>query len=313
MMSGLATQVQVMRALRELVPGVRPGELSRDGRVLRWVEAGAGQPAVVLDAALGEPGTLAWAGVLPEVAQHTRAIAYDRAGLGTSDPVSPPALDTELADLAAVAAQAGGGCILVGHSWGALLAQLVTLQQPDLVAGLVLVDPADETYWESLPAQVHLDNQQSWAVLEDSHAKGEHAPMITGVFGDFARQLTDGSNLQALIQDAYLASYASRSQIEMVRLENQLLTSSTPAITAIRRATSLPDIPLVVFSATKTVEGTPAEDRERWTRLNGELAATVPDSRHVVLADTSHAVNQEQPHAIAEAITGMIDLLRSRD
>jgi hypothetical protein len=32
-----------------------------------------------------------------------------------------------------------------------------------------------------------------------------------------------------------------------------------------------------------------------------------------VLADTSHAVNQEQPHAIAEAITGMIDLLRSRD
>ena len=59
-----------------------------------------------------------------------------------------------------------------------------------------------------------------------------------------------------------------------------------------------------------TVEGTPAEDRERWTRMNGELAASVPGGRHIVLADTSHAVNQEQPHAIAEAINSMIDLLR---
>jgi pimeloyl-ACP methyl ester carboxylesterase len=314
-MSGLVTQAQVMSALRELVPGVTPGELSRDGRVLRWVEAGTGQPAVVLDAALGEPGTLAWAGVVPEVARSTRAIAYDRAGLGTSDPVSPPTLETEVADLAAIAAraraQAGGSCVLVGHSWGGLLALLVALQHPGLIAGLILVDPADETYWESLPAQVHLDNQQSWTILEEQQAKGEHAPMITGVFGDFARQLASSPQVQALVQDAYVASYGSRSQVEMVRLENQLLTSSTPAISAIRRTTALPDIPLVVFSATQTVTGTPPEDRERWTRLNGELAASVPRGRHVVLADTSHAVNQEQPHAIAESIIAMIDQLRT--
>lgn len=308
-MSGLDTQAQVIRALSELVPGVTTGEMPRDGRMLRWVEAGAGQPTVVLDAALGEPGTLAWAGVMPEVAQRTRVIAYDRAGIGTSDPASSLTLETEVADLAAIATQAGG-CVLVGHSWGGLLAQLVALRMPGLVAGLILVDPADEVYWKTLPAQVHLDNQQSWAILEEQHAKGEHAPMITGVFGDFARQLSSSAEVQALIGDAYLASYSSRSQIEMVRLENQLLTSSTPAISAIRQAAALPDIPIVVFSATTTVAGTPAEDRQRWTRMNGELAASVRGGRHVVLADTSHAVNQEQPHAIAEAINSMIDLLR---
>src|SRR6266849_69066 len=52
----------VVQALSELMPGgVRRGELLRDNRTLRWVEAGSGSPAVVFDAALGEPGALAWA------------------------------------------------------------------------------------------------------------------------------------------------------------------------------------------------------------------------------------------------------------
>jgi hypothetical protein len=50
----------VVRVLSRLVDGgVRRGELGRDGRALRWAEAGSGVPAVVLDAALGEPGSLA--------------------------------------------------------------------------------------------------------------------------------------------------------------------------------------------------------------------------------------------------------------
>jgi hypothetical protein len=45
---------RVVEVLSGLVDGgVRRGELSRDGRVLRWAEAGSGVPAVVLDAAPG--------------------------------------------------------------------------------------------------------------------------------------------------------------------------------------------------------------------------------------------------------------------
>jgi len=50
----------VLQALGTLMPGaVRRGHLLRDGRALRWVEAGSGSPVVVLDAAAGEPGSLA--------------------------------------------------------------------------------------------------------------------------------------------------------------------------------------------------------------------------------------------------------------
>jgi pimeloyl-ACP methyl ester carboxylesterase len=116
--------------------------------VIRWVESGRGEPVAVLDAAAAEPGSLAWAGVMPLVAARTRVIAYDRAGAGDSDPVAPLSLDGQIGDLTAVLQAAGGGrpVVVAGHSWGGLLAQLVALGHPELVAGLVLADPADENF-----------------------------------------------------------------------------------------------------------------------------------------------------------------------
>jgi pimeloyl-ACP methyl ester carboxylesterase len=49
-------------------------------------------------------------------------IAYDRAGYGASD-AAPVDLDLQLDDLVAVLEVAGPGpCVMVGHSWGGLLA-----------------------------------------------------------------------------------------------------------------------------------------------------------------------------------------------
>jgi pimeloyl-ACP methyl ester carboxylesterase len=54
------------------------------GRVVRRVEAGAGEPAVVLEAGLNN-GAASWQRVMPLLAPHVRVAAYDRAGLGGSD------------------------------------------------------------------------------------------------------------------------------------------------------------------------------------------------------------------------------------
>ncbi|WP_078987537.1 alpha/beta fold hydrolase [Streptomyces sp. XY332] len=72
---------------------------------------------------------------------------YDRAGLGASDPAMPVTIDSEVDDLSALLSHTGNGpCVLVGHSWGAMLAQLVAWADPKLIAGLVLVDPAHEDF-----------------------------------------------------------------------------------------------------------------------------------------------------------------------
>jgi pimeloyl-ACP methyl ester carboxylesterase len=291
-----------MQVLSEFVPGVAAGELSRGGRMLRWVEAGAGSPVVIMDAALGEPGTMAWAAVMPRIAQRSRVIAYDRAGLGLSDPADPLTLDTSVGDLAALAAHAGGGCILVGHSWGGLLAQLVAVQAPDLVAGLVLVDPAEEAYWASLPAETRQQSYDVAAVLLSKYSRGEHGELIRDAFGRFAMLLTQDAGQQARILGAYVALYSRRSQVEAFPAEFRLLDASIPEIHRIRTQGALPDVPVVVLSAT---EGAREDHRKAWTTLHAELAASVPRGRHVILAGTDHAVNQVRPDAVAEAIEGV--------
>jgi pimeloyl-ACP methyl ester carboxylesterase len=267
--------------------------------MLRWVEAGSGNPVVILDAALGEPGTMAWAAVMPRIAGRSRVIAYDRAGLGLSDPVDPLTLDSAIGDLAALCAHAGGKCILVGHSWSGLLAQLVALQAPELVAGLVLVDSAEETYWESLPAEIRQQSYDVGATLLDKHSRGEHEDLIRDAFRRFAQLLTEDPRQQARILDAYVACYSKRSQVEAFPAEFRLLDTSIKEIHRIRTARPLPDIPIVVLSAT---EGASEDHRKAWTNLHAELAASVPRGRHVVVPDCDHAVNQVAPDAVAEAI-----------
>ena len=295
----------VVQALGKLMPGgVRRGQLWRGGRAVRWVEAGSGSPTVVLDAAGGEPGSLAWAGVMPIVAARTRVVAYDRAGIGASDPVWPLALSTQVDDLIAVLRETGNGpSVVAGHSWGGLLAQLVALNHPELIAGLVLVDPADEKFLavprEGLRHGIALGE----AVLEQ-HASGELANTVRETFRPFARYLTGDQQAQALILDAYVSCYAAQSQARMVLAEHRLVIGSLPLIGQSREGRMLPDVPVVVFSATTD---TPRDERETWTAFHADLAASVPNGEHIVLAGTSHAINQERAAEVAEATNRIID------
>jgi len=292
----------VLQALSELVPGVTEGTLSRGGRMLRWVEAGSGNPVVILDAGFGEPGTMAWAAVMPRIAQRSRVIAYDRAGWGLSDPADPLTLDTSVGDLAGLAAHVGGSCVLVGHSWGGLIVQLVALRAPELVAGLVLVDSAEteETYLESLPAEIRQHSHDIAAELADKHSRGEHVDLVRDSFQQFARLLTDDPTQQARILDAYVACYSKKSQVDTYAAEARLIDASKPGIHQIRTASRLPDVPVVVLSATA---GAPEDHhRKAWMKLHAELAASVPRGRHVIVADSDHALNQVAPDAVAEAI-----------
>jgi len=294
----------VLRALSPLMrAGVKRGEVRRGSRVIRWVESGRGEPVVVLDAAAAEPASLAWAGIMPLVAAHTRVVAYDRAGIGDSDPLPALALDAQLGDLTAVIQAAGGGrpVVVAGHSWGGLLAQLAGLSHPELVSGLVLLDPADENYLAAPPGL-----SEGIALGEHVlalHASGQLADTVRETFGPYARRLSGDPQVQELILDAYARSYEKRTQAAMIRDEHQLIAGSLTVIQQ-RRAGQPPlTMPVILFSATT---GQPQPERERYTASHAALIASLPAGQHVVLADTTHAMNQERPAEIAEAIISLL-------
>jgi len=241
---------------------------------------------------------------MPLVAARTRVVAYDRAGIGASDPFWPLELDAQIDDLAAVIQATGNGAsVVAGHSWGGLLAQLAAMKRPELIAGLVLLDPADEKFLatprEGFGQGIALGN----AVLEQ-YVRGDLEDTVRDVFGPFAAHLTDDQQAQAQILDAYAWCYAGLRQARMVLGEHELIRDSLPLIRQIREDRLLPDVPVVVLSATTDTQ---EDERKEWTAFHADLAASVPRGEHIILADTSHAMNQQRPREIAAAINDVVE------
>lgn len=114
------------------------------GRRLRVVRQGpADGPLVLLEC--GAFGCAAdWAVVQQRLADiGLRSLAYDRAGLGHSDPGPVPrdgaAIATDLEALLSAVGEAGP-LVFVGHSMGGLLARVFVGRNRERVLGVVLVD-----------------------------------------------------------------------------------------------------------------------------------------------------------------------------
>ena len=104
-------------------------------------------PTVILEAGGGGSSTI-WSRVQDLLAPRVRTCAYDRAGLGWSEPgPAPRTMRQEIFELKNLleAAKISGPYVLVGHSIGGLLVRLYTAQYNRDVVGIVLVDPTHES------------------------------------------------------------------------------------------------------------------------------------------------------------------------
>ena len=126
------------------------GRVPVDGHAMYYRCEGSGHPTVVLEA--GSPDTSAvWQWVEPALARVTRVCAYDRAGLGRSAPAPRTqhrTARTQVRELHSLLRKARipGPYVLVGHSWGGMLAELFAHDYPDETVGLVLLDPTTFPY-----------------------------------------------------------------------------------------------------------------------------------------------------------------------
>ena len=312
-------------AAREVPP---PGEfIGGCGHRLHVVCHGEGSPAVVLESGVAA-SSLSWARVQPGIAAFARTCAYDRAGLGWSDPASSPRTFARiLDDLRAVVARAGTGpwitlgagsrVILVGHSFGSLVVRGYAARYPDQVAGLVLVDPPTE-WIEAVPERTRLIRRArqasaigellarmgvvraSLALLTGGHPGAPRAFVkLLGrrASGTLERLVGEVRKLPPELYPAVQAHWCQPKCFRAMGEYLRVLDDEAPAIAAIA---TRPDIPVVVISGGHQPPSEIAAHRR--------LAAASPHGRHLVATKSGHWINFDQPDVIVDAVRGLVSL-----
>jgi pimeloyl-ACP methyl ester carboxylesterase len=305
-------------AQRYAAPGMM---IDVDRQRLHVLCAGNGRPTVLFESGIAA-SSLSWARVLREVGTFTRACAYDRAGLGWSDPAKGPrTLARMLGELRGVVANAAtaGPYVLVGHSFGAFLVSAYASQHHDEVAALVLLDPPSE--WH------HITRKQArllWGGIQLSRIGGILArlgvvrlclALLTGgapgvprnfvrIFGPTAARTLERlvGEVRKLPPEVYPVVQALWCQPKCFRAMADHLAALEETAAAAGRITSLPDIPLVIISSGDQSPATIAEHRQ--------LAHLSSQSRHVVAANSRHWIQFDEPDLVVTAIRDVVDRAR---
>jgi pimeloyl-ACP methyl ester carboxylesterase len=294
------------------------------GYRLHVVCAGSGSPTVVFESGIAA-SSLSWTRVLADVAMFTRACAYDRPGLAWSDapdrPRRPRTLARMLAELQGMLANAAiaGPYVLVGHSFGALLACAYASQHPDDIAGLVLLDPPSE--WHQVTrAQARL----LWGGVQLSRIGGILArlgvvraclALLTGgapgvprnfvrIFGPTAARTLERlvGEVRKLPSDVHPIVQALWCQPKCFRAMADHLSALEETAAVVAGTTCVPDIPLVIISSGDQPSETIARHRE--------LARLSPQNRHVVATKSGHWIQFDEPELVVTTIRDMVDRFR---
>jgi pimeloyl-ACP methyl ester carboxylesterase len=297
-----------VRASRESPP---PGRLvDVEGHRMHITCAGGGTPAVVIIPGLGETSS-DWEAVHRALASHTTACAYDRPGLGWSEPAPGRPTAAGMAhDLRSLLnlAEITPPFVLVGHSLGGLLARMFTSLYPGEVCGVVLIDSSHPQQARRLPRIRLLD-----------HRGGK----LAGVALDYAHSV--GSNVMRLSLRPK-ESAGKRVASRLFPHGRRAGTKELFAFAAISRATTkaarhLGDLPLAVITSSERDPNLPAGSRAQrarsrfypvWAQLQDELADLSTSSTHVIAACAGHHVHLDDPDLVIETVVGLLELVRQR-
>ena len=277
-----------------------PGELVDVGNHSLHINCvGQGSPTVILEAASGGMSAH-WIRVQQQLAQTTRVCAYDRAGLGWSEPGPEPRdarqISSELHTLLANAAGIEGPYVLVGHSYGGLYARMYAARYSEEVAGLVLVDSSHPEQFTRSP--------EGRATYEQIRRLGAALPFLTRLGIIRLSNYFPAHPDLPQHQRAQIEAFNSSTQHVVTTVEEFRATPETTA--QVRSTQSLGDKPLAVVSA--------GEQPSSWLEMQGELTTLSPNSIHRVVDGATHVsllYNEGDAQVTSAAIEQVVEAVRT--
>jgi pimeloyl-ACP methyl ester carboxylesterase len=276
---------------------------------------GAGSPTVVLEAAQGGDW-LEWSLVQDGIAEFSQVCAYDRAGLGWSDPVRSPLRSSQVArSLHTLLGKAGieGPYVMVGHSIGGIYVRAFGNQYPDEVAAIVLLDSSHEEQRRRFPQEfLELEDSETGLLSLCRYTAPLGLVRLVGAMEEYASEAPYGAEQREM----YLASM-NRTHYCRTLLNEQapsIVDASQPSLPP-----SLSDIRLYVVTAgISWGEGVPPGDTREllerayqvWRELQLELAALSSNSTRIVAENSRHYIQHDQPGLVVDVIQQAVESVR---
>jgi pimeloyl-ACP methyl ester carboxylesterase len=297
----------------------RTGRMVRNGTASVYVNelgsTAAETPTVIFESGIGATSQN-WLRLQGEVARLTLTVSYDRPGLGWSMPANsaptPQVLASGLRNLL-TAAQIPGPYVVVGHSFGGLVARQFAADYPDDVLGLVLVDPMRPEDWPPLKdtgkaslarsirlttagmllARIGLPRLFMRSTLMSS---GRLASLLCRVGGETAQTLMDRMLCEVgkMPSEARAAVVANWSRPEFYRTLRAYLQSVPAAVMTMHRAAQL-TVPVTVLTP---ITATPL--------TNAQLQNISSNARQVIAPASAHWVHLDEPELVLSAIRDML-------
>jgi pimeloyl-ACP methyl ester carboxylesterase len=264
-----------------------------DGVRLHYIERGTGSVIVLLHG----NGTMArdfvLSGVIDFLAKDHRVIAFDRPGFGFSE--RPRSRIWTAEAQAALLHKALLGlevkrAVVVGHSWGTLVALALALREPADVAGLVLLSGY---YFPSLRADVALGSWPAVPVLGDI-LRYTISPLLGRLTAPIVyRKLFAPSPVARRFASEFPLELAVRpSQIRSSAAETALMISGAAGLAGHYPELTIP-VAIVAGLGDKIVDS---------NRQAGRLGAELPQSTLRKVPDAGHMIH----HIVPEQVVGVI-------
>ena len=297
-----------------------------DGRQMNVFCLGSGSPTVMMEAGAGG-STLEWRWVQRDIAKMTRACAYDRAGMGFSDPGPLPRTAAAVAkDFVALvkAARIPLPFVMVAHSLGSYFVRLYADQYPGNVLGMVLIDPSveyqDRRFVAANPAfaeTLRKDDEAARKCLREATAG-----TLTASSSRFAA-CSYGYSRDPAFSDALFAlqikrriSVAFRTALYSETHEMKFIDSEQ--LVAARR--SYGDMPLIVLTqAPETADAYPGSTPEQvnamnvlWMQMHDELASLSSRGSNRQIERSGHYIQRDRPEVVRGAVDEVVQAARSR-
>jgi pimeloyl-ACP methyl ester carboxylesterase len=283
-----------------------PGQLLEvDGRAMHLNCSGSGSPTVLLLSGVMSY-SLDWSLVQPAVSASTRVCSYDRAGLGWSEhnptPRTVDNLTNEFGELIRISGESGP-YIVVGHSYGGIIARLFVARHRAHVGALVLVDSVDDEWLERLqPGNAGYDTM---LLLSDTLADVDRVGLLRLIGKERSASLFPASmpfhRLPPDVRNQYVTIAARTSFWTEVNREQRAIHDSVSSVKA--ELGPVGDLPLVVLTA---------EDATAPQHLAAQqaLLALSTNSQQIIAGGSGHFIQIDQPDLVIDAVNSVTNQLQ---